>query len=211
MVSPLVVVAVLIALLSVILFAMGIVALKRRRLFAVASSFTLALLLLSLAALCATISIATLGYRALTHEEVAAVVTTEPTGPQRFTARFRFPDGREAAFSLAGDELYVDAHILKWKPIANVFGLHTAYELDRVAGRYATLVDEQARARTVFALSRDKPMDIFHLRLRYAFLTPLLDAEYGSATFVTADKPEAFEVRVSASGLLIRKAASGDR
>src|SRR5574341_1286018 len=209
--NPLVIVAVLFALLSLFLLGMGIVALKRRHLYATASSFILALLLLSLAALCATISIATQGYRALTHEEVAAVVTTEPTGPQRFTARFRFPDGREAAFSLAGDELYVDAHILKWKSIANFFGVHTAYELDRVAGRYAKLTDERAQARTVFALSREKPLDLFHLRRRYAVLTPLVDAEYGSATFITADSPGVFEVRVSTSGLLIRKAAPGDR
>jgi hypothetical protein len=209
--NRLVIVAVLFALLSLFLLGMGFAALKRRRLYATASSLILALLLLSLAALCATISIATQGYRALTHEEVAALVTTEPTGPQRFTARFRFPDGREAAFSLAGDELYVDAHILKWKSIANFFGVHTAYELDRVAGRYAQLTDERAQVRTVFALSRQKPVDLFHLRLRYAALTPLVDAEYGSATFVTADSPGVFEVRVSTSGLLIRKAASGDR
>jgi hypothetical protein len=47
---------------------------------------------------------------------------------------------------------------------------------------------------------------MFHLRQKYAFLTPLLDAEYGSGTFVPADKPAELEVRVSTSGLLIRKA-----
>jgi hypothetical protein len=32
----------------------------------------------------------------------------------------------------------------------------------------------------------------------------LLDAEYGSGTFIAADKEGEFEIRVSTSGLLIR-------
>jgi hypothetical protein len=168
-------------------------------------SLLLALLMLSLAALSGTISVATQGYRALTREEVAAVVKTEPIGPSRFKAGFHFPDGREAEFSIAGDQIYVDAHILKWKPIANLLGLHTSYELDRVAGRYAKLEDEQTKTRTVFSLSQRKRMDMFNLRQRYGLFGLLLDAEYGSATFIEANKTALFEVRVSTTGLLIRK------
>jgi hypothetical protein len=36
-------------------------------------------------------------------------------------------------------------------------------------------------------------------------LAPLLDVEYGSATFVHADRPALFEIRVSTTGLLIRE------
>jgi len=99
----------------------------------------------------------------------------------------------------------VDAHILKWKPVANFFGLHTTYELDRVAGRYIRLEDERSKSRTVFSLSRSKPLDMFYLRGRYALLKPLLDAEYGSATFIPAKESSEVEVRVSTSGLLVRK------
>lgn len=204
MLSPLTCIAILFAVLSIVLFIAGIFALRKKRFFGGAASFVFGLLLLSLAGLFATITIATQGYRALTREEVAAVVQIEPTGPQRFHAQFQFPDGRQASFYLFGDALYVDAHILKWKPIANFFGLHTAYELDRVAGRYTQLQDEQTRPRTVFALSQKKPLDMFHLRWRYSLLRPLLDAEYGSATFMTADKPARLELRVSTTGLLIR-------
>jgi hypothetical protein len=34
--------------------------------------------------------------------------------------------------------------------------------------------------------------------------SPLLDAEYGSASFVAADSPTQYEVCVSTNGLLIR-------
>ena len=102
------------------------------------------------------------------------------------------PDGSEKIFSLAGDQLYVDAHILKWKPLANIFGLHTSYELDRVAGRYSILNDETTKVRTVYSLSREKPLNMFDLRQRFAMLNPLLDAEYGSATFINSNSPEEF-------------------
>jgi len=151
------------------------------------------------------IVIGTAGYRALTYEEIAAVVKTEPTGSKEFTAHFLFSDGHEASYRLAGDALYVDAHILKWKPIVNMLGLHTAYELDRVAGRYTDLKEERESIRTVFPLSRDKPVDMFNLRQRYSLLRPLLDAEYGSASFINSDKPAYFEITVSTTGLLIRE------
>lgn len=200
----LIVIAFIAATLAVLFLVAGVFALKRKRLLGSATSITFALLLFAVAALMATISVATQGYRALTHEEVAASVVVRPIGPQRFSARFTFPDGRQETFELAGDQIYVDAHILKWKPIANILGLHTAYELDRVGGRYMELGAERDSARTVFELARDKPFDMFALRRRWSVFTPLLDAEYGSGTFVMADRPATLEVRVSTSGLLIR-------
>lgn len=146
------------------------------------------------------------GYTALTHETVAAHISVTPSGPQRFMAQLRFADGRSARFDLAGDEIYVDAHILKWTPAANLLGLHTAYELDRIAGRYRSIEQERSAERTVHALGGSRPVDLFELRQRYAWLAPLFDAEYGSATFVPVTAPAELEVRVSTSGLLIRPA-----
>lgn len=183
-------------------------ALRRGRLFRLTTRLTLALMLLAMGAFFAALTLGTQGYRALTREEVAAIVETEPLAPHRFRAKFRFPDGRQAVYDVAGDELYIDAHILKWKPIANILGLHTAYELDRVAGRYQLIANEQQAPRTVYGMGADRTVDMFALRQRYAALAPLLDAEYGSGTFVTVDRPERLEVRVSTSGLLIRRLPS---
>lgn len=204
--NPLIVVAMSFALLSLVFLIMAFVGLKKRKVFGTTLNFVVTLLILSLSALFGTISIATQGYQALTREELAAIVKVEPIGEQRFMARFSMPDGREKVFSLAGDQLYIDAHILKWKPLANIFGLHTSYELDRVAGRYALLNDETIKVRTMYSLSQDKPLDMPDLRRRFAILSLLLDAEYGSATFINSNSTEEFRVMVSTSGLLIRKA-----
>jgi len=198
------VVAFVAATLGVVFVIAGALALKRHRFMGVASGMTLGLLFFALAALMATITVSTQGYRALTREEVAATVEVLPSASQRFTAAVHFPDGRRDTFDLAGEQIYVDAHILKWKPIANILGLHTAYELDRIGGRYVDLDAERDSLRTVFSLSVEKPVNMFRLRRRWSFFAPLLDAEYGSGTFLMANRPATLEVRVSTSGLLIR-------
>ncbi|HEY6280442.1 MAG TPA: hypothetical protein VIW72_01415 [Burkholderiales bacterium] len=195
-------------LLGVILTLAGIVALLQLRPLRFTIRTLAGLIFLALGALAGTVAFGIQGYRALTREDVAARISVLPAGPQQFQAAFHFSDGGEAAFALAGDEIYIDAHILKWKPLANVLGLHTAYELDRVAGRYHAIEQERSAARTIYSLGHEKPVDIFVLRQRYAFLAPLLDAEYGSATFVPVTRPAELELHVSTTGLLIREANS---
>ncbi len=192
------------ALLAIAFAVAGWRALRGGRVLALGARSLSALLFLTLAALCLVLVGATQGYRALTREEVACEVRVEPTGGQSFRAHFVFPDGHETVQSLKGDQLYVDAHILKWKPWANLLGLHTAYELDRVAGRYASLDDERDKPRTVASIATSKPLDLFDLRRRYAGLAFLVDADYGSATFVDVRSPAVLEVRVSTTGLLVR-------
>jgi hypothetical protein len=198
--------ALMAASLSFVLFLVGRAFFRNRRALGASLGLLLAALLLTLAALSATLSVSTQGYRALTREEIVVLVATEPAGHQRFSARFVFPDGREETFALSGDELYVDAHILKWKPLINLLGLHTSYELDRVAGRYSELEDERDETRTIYSVAASKPFDLFNLRRRYGLLfAPFVDTEYGSATFVEVHEAAELEVRVSTTGLLIRE------
>lgn len=203
--SPLFVAAVLLGLFGAVFFLAGIGALFRARFLRFTLRTLAGLLLLALGALSGTLALGMQGYRALTREVVAAHLSVQPTGPQRFTSTFRFADGRQATYDIAGDEIYVDARILKWKPIANLLGLHTAYELDRVAGRYRDIQQERIAPRTLYALGLDRPVDLFGLRRRHAFLEPLLDAEYGSATYVPVTRPAELDLRVSTTGLLMRE------
>lgn len=161
-------------------------------------------LCVAVALLAGTIALGVRGYRALTSEEVAATVRTEPLGAQRFRATLILADRRVAMYELAGDAFYVDAHVLKWHPLANLLGLRTAYELDRVAGRYNAVADERAQPHTVYSLARAKPIDMFVIA-RHGLLGPLVDAQYGSGTFIATTRPATFEVRVSTTGLLLRR------
>lgn len=195
-------------LVGMILFVVGAFALVRLRL----ARATLGLLggttTVALGGLAGAVAVGVQGYRALSHEQVAARIDVRPIAPQRFVATFRFPDDSVAVYSLNGDAIYVDAHVLKWKPWANVLGLHTAYELNRVAGRYNDIEQERSGPRTVHSLVQDRPIDLFALRRRYAWLAPFFDAEYGSGSFVAVDDGKRLELRVSTSGLLLRPVPS---
>lgn len=168
----------------------------------------LGLLLLTLAALVTAISVGLRGYQALTLEVLAATVTTEPVSPQRFRATIVFPDHRLAMYELTGDAFYMDARILKWHPLANLLGLHTDFELDRVSGRYNNVSDERTKPHTTYELARPALVDLFFLARR-GLLWPLVDAEYGSAAFVAAGGTAKYEVRVSTTGLLMRPVRGG--
>lgn len=203
--TPLFLAAIALGALGVLLLLAGGVSFIRLQFLSSVVRTLIGLLLLSLGGLAGTVAVGIQGYRALTREEVAVRIVVKPTAPQRFTAVFRFPDGREAKYDLAGDEIYVDAHMLKWNPYANLIGLHTGYELDRVGGRYHAIKDERDAVRTVHPLGRNRPVDLYALGRRYTFLAPLLDTEYGSATFVPVTRPAELELRVSTTGLLLRE------
>jgi len=207
---PLTIFAVVLTALALVLLVTARSAWRDRRRLGSLVGLLAATLCLALAALCGSITLGIRGYRALTREVVAATIKTEPLGPQRFRATVTLPDSSLHMFELAGDAVYVDAHVLKWRPVANLMGLHTAYELDRISGRYQVLADEQTRERTVFSLAAKKPFDAFDLARTYWVLRPFVDAEYGSATFIGATAPPGtvYEVRVSTTGLLVRQVRS---
>jgi len=196
------------ALLALVLIVGSASAWRKRNRLSSFVGFLAAALFLSLGLLCGAITVGIRGYRALTQEVVAATIKTEPIVgvPQRFRATVTLADGSLHMFDLAGDAVYVDAHVLKWRPIGSLLGLQTVYELDRIAGRYQALGDEQTRERTVYSLAAAKPFDAFDLARRYWILRPFVDAEYGSATFIGATAPGGgtYEVRVSTTGLLVR-------
>lgn len=196
--------AVAAAVLALGFFGAGLRALRRKRVLSSAAEVLVALLLFAVAGFFGVVTVATQGYRALTHEELAATVEVQPTGPRRFEAVVTLPDGRQEKFDLAGDQLYVDAHILKWKSVANLLGLHTVYELDRIGGRYTDIASELDEEKTVHSLNRQKPLDMFDVARRFPVLEALVDAEYGSGTFKQANRPATWDVFVSTTGLLIR-------
>ena len=49
---------------------------------------------------------------------------------------------------------------------------------------------------------------LFDMTGRRDWLRPLVDASYGSATYLAADEARTLEVRVSTSGLLLRERPS---
>ncbi|HUI93348.1 MAG TPA: hypothetical protein VLX68_13965 [Chitinivibrionales bacterium] len=202
------IISILIAVFFLLALVFGVLIYRswRLRRFMGAFTYLLLTLVMMLSGLLAiVISVGSIGYKALTREDLAATVFITPLGSQQFTAKVVRPGRRDTAFTIAGDELYVDARILKWKPFVNVLGLRTGYCLDRVAGRYTDIGDERTKLRTLYSFGGTiQPWDLFFLRTRYSFLSPILDAYYGSAAFVPVRDVKSVKILVTASGLIAR-------
>lgn len=195
-----------VALIGIALSAVAWMSLRRRRWSAGALASLSGLVLLLLGVLGWGVVLGTRGYRALTREKVAATVTTRSTGARSFRAVVERPGSAPDTFRIAGDQLYVDAHVLKWRPWVNVLGVHTGYRLTRIGGRYRSLQAERSAERTVYDLSSGPAIDVVGALDELPVLGRMVDATYGSGAFVPADDSGRFEVRVTTSGLLIRSA-----
>src|SRR2546430_440611 len=101
--TTLVIVAVCFLALGIAVWAAAVGALRRKRWLGGGVRVLLGLLFITLAALAGAITIGIQGYRALTYEEVAATVKTDPLAPQRFRATILLPNKRLAMYELAGD------------------------------------------------------------------------------------------------------------
>lgn len=183
-------------------------ALRRGEYIQLTTQLIFSLAFFFLAALFALSALSIRGYSGFTHEELAATVWVTPLQKESFQAEFIFSDGKVQTFTLSGDELFVEAHIIKWQPIAHLIGLHTSYALSRVTGRYLSVQDEVTKPRTVYALDhKDKWFDLFTLRKRFAYLHVLFDAQYGSASFIPIKNVQQYKLMVTTSGLIFRPMA----
>ena len=203
--SPSIMIA-LAAILGILALAAGgsaFMALVRARIGRFVFRSFISLVLFAAASVLALISLGIQGMRALTHEETAARIKLVPTAPQRYTATVTFADGRVEKYELAGDQIYIDGHIVKWTSLGNMLGLQTSYRLDRISGRYRALEQENTAPRTVYALGTPAIVDLVALGRRLP-LADFFDAEYGSATYVPVEGPGELELKVTTSGLLLR-------
>ncbi len=150
----------------------------------------------------------TYGYQRLTYEQPLANISIRKHSSQRFSAEFIFESGERQSFEISGDEIYIDARILKWKPWANLLGIHTQYRLDRIGGRYLDYDDEVDKQRSLFLFKETERDDLFDYRSEYAILSHLVDAKYGNAAFIPVEDETEYLLSLSISGLILRKVDS---
>ncbi len=195
---------VVVALAGVLLLFAAVRRLRRRRFFGgvLTGASALALILACACALAVAANLRT--YQRLSFEQPAGELQLTRTGPREFEAVLTYPSGERANFLLRGDEWQIDARVLKWHAIANLIGFDTAYRLERLGGRYSSVEEERAQARTVYALNPPQRIDPWDLVHRYHSWLPWVDALYGSATYLPMADGALYEIKVSQSGLVAR-------
>ncbi len=145
-------------------------------------------------------------FHRLTDEAPIAKLRFVQLAPQRFSVELRSGDFCTAQhYELDGDEWRLDARFLKWKPLANLFGLDAMYRLDRLGGRYSQIDEANSRRQVAYQIG-DKPgIDLTdYLNERWLSWSPV-DTYFGSSVYETIDPAYEYTVYRSQSGLLVRR------
>ena len=200
----LIAIAALLAVIGIATAASALRSLSRARLFGFLVKAVLALVLIAAGGILGVTALGLQGMQALTREDSVARIKVVPTGLQRYDATVTFADGRVETYDLAGDDILIDGHIVKWTPLANELGLHTSYRLDRISGRYRTIEQENTARRTLYPIGTPALVDLVAIGRRVP-LGMFFDAEYGSATYVPVNGPAELELEVSTTGFLLRQ------
>ncbi|WP_044617726.1 hypothetical protein [Gynuella sunshinyii] len=142
-------------------------------------------------------------YRALNMEQNLATVSFEQLSKQRFKAMVSVSNDETWEYELAGDMWQMDVRIITWKGPLAVMGMLPAYRLDRLSGRYLTVEDENDNERTAYSFHDQKGLDAWAMMQKVGGLG-LIDASYGSATYMPMRHGALYAVGLAAKGLVAR-------
>jgi hypothetical protein len=144
-------------------------------------------------------------YHRLTDETLIAELRFDATGERQYLAHLRTGDRCEdRTFPLYGDQWRVDAEFLKWKYWALLLGLDSQYRLDRLEGRYRSVVEQNSQPNVAHELRERTAVDVVSLAESLGSWNFLLDATYGSSTYQDIDVDNVYYVYRTTTGIITR-------
>jgi hypothetical protein len=161
---------------------------------------TAGLTLIVMAAYFSLFALNLFSYHPLSREAPLGTVSFRAQGPQTFVATLTQPDGSSVDYQLRGDLWQVDARIVRWKGVLSLFGLQPGFQFDQIEGRYLTLEDQLSKEPTAYLIRRPAVgFDVWQ-NARDGW-SMMLEAQYGSATFLPMAEGAIFEIQLTNSGL----------
>lgn len=148
-------------------------------------------------------------YQRLTHEREIAILSVVKVAEQSYTVTLQDPSSESSwnseVFLIQGDEWQLEARILKWKGWANLIGLDSYYQLDRIRGRYRSIEQETSQQPTIYEVPNEsRGVNLWRLKKIMKSKLPFLDAYYGQAVFLPLQHGAEFIISINQSGLLAR-------
>lgn len=144
-------------------------------------------------------------YQQLSKEQTIATLGFTRKAPQQFEVTLVDDAGVERNFELYGDLWQLDARVIKWSSGLAGMGMSPGYRLDRLSGRYYSLEKEQQSTRSVHELNTSKSLfDTWSWLREYGSGMTMIDASYGSATYLPMEDGALFAVSLTNSGLIAR-------
>lgn len=175
---------------------------RRGKFLAASRSAVVSLVLLSLATVTVLAGINILTYQRLRFEQAVAILSFRQLGPQTYQAQIRVADKQDIrTFPVMGDEWQMDARVVIWEPLANLFGLDALFRLERFAGRYHSLSQARSQLPSVHDMHGMDWVDFIAL-LKH--LPAGVDVQFGSSAYMPMADQARYELRLTQTGLIVR-------
>jgi hypothetical protein len=141
-------------------------------------------------------------YRQLLSEKTVATLSFQKLDEQLYKVEVNFiVESRIENYEIRGDQWQVDARIVRWTGMLASVGAKPGYRLDRISGRYYSLEDERRKSRSVYQFNEAKfGLDTWAM-LQQNDWFPLIDAVYGSATYLPMADGAIYNLSLSHNGL----------
>jgi len=153
-------------------------------------------------------------YQRLTFEQPLAQVYLHQIKPQQFQLSIAYENRQlePQYFLLNGDQWQIDARILKWKGWANLLGLNSYYQLERLSGRYRDIEQARQRIPSLHDLSpRSRGLDVWKLKQLLQSRLSFVDTLFGQSVFMPMVDGAQYQITIGQSGLLVRPANAAAR
>lgn len=143
-------------------------------------------------------------YQRLTHETPVATIRFDRISEQFFRAYLVQPGKDAMVYDIHGDEWQLDARVLKWHGFANLAGLDSHYQLDRLSGRYRNITQANSTPASHYALKNQQGVDIWQLAHQHKNWIPWVDALYGNAIYMPMIHGAQYQISMGQNGLITR-------
>ncbi|WP_250658328.1 hypothetical protein [Alkalimarinus coralli] len=179
-----IILSLLLALIAVLLTAVALKTLLGRRWIMAWLRGTASLLAIAFSLVLIAIAWDFLSYGVISDDQTIATVAVKEVADKEYQITVALPEGEEGEYSVKGDQWQLDVRMITWSGPLAMLGLEPGYRLDRLSGRYISLEDERAEARTVYDISGATSVaDVWSAVNNNAWL-PWVKAKYGSATYL---------------------------
>ncbi len=144
-------------------------------------------------------------YRRLTAEKGVADVVVRNVAGKQYELELISDSGQSKRFLINGDEWQIDVRIIKWKSWANLLGLDSYYQLDRLSGRYKDIDQANVTKLIAHKLSDEQArLSLWQLRSLTGNRLALLDAYFGQSVFMPVRHLARYKLSVTQAGLIAR-------
>lgn len=169
---------------------------------------TAGFLLVGFALYASLVAASLFGYQQVSTSVPMATISFAKAGDRAWNVTLAEANGDRRVYEMLGDLWQLDVRLLRYHGVASVFGAAPSFQLDRLAGRYASLEDEATRDHTEYSLATEPFLGFDLWQRAFDHGSLVVDARRSNVTLVPMADGAIFELRLGDTGLGVMPANS---